>query len=319
MAVELEEITIGAGDHVVHFYEHESHLLRAVGRYLSAALENGAVAIVIATEAHRSAFEAQLEAGRSDLGDCCFGGRLIFLDAAATMAGFVHQGEVDREGFRQIVGSVVREAAATGNPVHAYGEMVALLWEAGHVLAAIELEKAWNELACEVPFALVCGYRSESVQGDEHADALQEVCHLHSSALHAPPAHDRHSSASRRGLSAHFEPERTAARQARHFVVDVLTRWGHAGGFLEDAQLVVTELATNAIVHARSPFSVRLQPQGRGVRLAITDTSLSRPTLHDAGPLATSGRGLRLVDALATNWGVELATDGKTVWAELQP
>jgi anti-sigma regulatory factor (Ser/Thr protein kinase) len=79
----------------------------------------------------------------------------------------------------------------------------------------------------------------------------------------------------------------------------------------------VSELATNAIVHARSPFSIQLQRRSRGVRLAVADGSPIRPTLHDGGPLGASGRGLRLVDALAASWGVELRSDGKVVWAEL--
>jgi anti-sigma regulatory factor (Ser/Thr protein kinase) len=317
MAVELEDITVGAGDHVVQFYEHDAQLASTVGRYLSAALDDGGVAIVIATAAHRRALEAELEAAGVNAAACCADGALVYLDAAATMAGFIHEGQVDHENFRRIVGSVVRQAAETGRPVHAYGEMVALLWEAGEVLGTIELERAWNDLGRELPFALVCGYRGESVQGDEHAEALQQICQLHSSVLQTSPTDDQHTRSSRGRISAHFEVEPTAPRHARHFVAQSLTRWGYGDALLEDAQLVVTELATNAIVHARTPFSVHLQPHGHQVRLAVADGSPVRPTLRDAAPLATCGRGLRLVDAVAATWGVELGSDGKTVWAEL--
>ena len=67
MAVALEEITVGAGEHVVQFYEDDSQLAQTVGGYLTAALEDGAVAIVIATEAHRRLFAAELEAAGVDL------------------------------------------------------------------------------------------------------------------------------------------------------------------------------------------------------------------------------------------------------------
>lgn len=86
---------------------------------------------------------------------------------------------------------------------------------------------------------------------------------------------------------------------------------------LDDAQLVVTELATNAIVHARSPFTVVAEARDSRVRLSVQDVSSITPTLRDPAPMGPSGRGLHLVAAVAVDWGVELTPDGKTVWAEL--
>ncbi len=316
MAVELVGITVGTGEHVVQFYEDDAQLAHTVGGYLTAAIEDGAVAIVIATEAHRDAFEKALEAAGLDPAACRLDGRLIVLDAAGTMARFVHHGQVDPDGFRETIGPVVAGAADTGRPVRAYGEMVALLWEAGDVLAAIRLEEAWNALAREIPFGLVCGYPSESVRGEENADALSQVCHLHSSVLDAPAASRAPAPAPETCI--HFPAERDAPRAARRFVVDALERCGHGGALLEDARLVVTELATNAVIHAKSPFSVVVRPHERGVHLSVRDSSRVRPTVRDEGPRAISGRGLRLVAMLATEWGVELTADGKAVWAELQ-
>jgi MEDS: MEthanogen/methylotroph, DcmR Sensory domain/Histidine kinase-like ATPase domain len=318
MAVGLEEIGVEAGEHVVQFYEDDGQLARTIGGYLTSALADGAVAIVIATEAHRRLFAAELEAAGMDSATSAREEKLIMLDAAATMARFVDAGRVDRDGFRRIVGSVVERAADSRRPVRAYGEMVALLWEAGDVLAAIELEKAWNDLARELPFALVCAYRSESVHGSEHAEALHEVCHLHTSVVGTPAAGERESSTAAE-VSAHFSPEFQAPASARHFVADVLSEWGYASGLLEDAKLVVSELATNAVMHARSPFSVVVSPSGNVVRLSVRDASRARPSLRADAGLAPSGRGLRLVDALSACWGVEFAGEGKTVWAELRP
>jgi anti-sigma regulatory factor (Ser/Thr protein kinase) len=311
MAVELEEITVETGEHVVQFYDDDSQLAQTVGGYLIRALEDGAVAIVIATEAHRRLFASELEAAGLDPVESFRDGTLIMLDAADTMARFTRAGEVDRAAFRQTVGSVVRRAAETGRPVRAYGEMVALLWEAGNVLGAIELEKAWNDLAGELPFALVCAYPSEAVQGPEHADALHEVCHLHTTVLDSEP----HAPSPK--ICAQYSAEREAPTAARHFVADVLEQWGHSRALLEDAKLVVTELATNAVIHARSAFSVEIRPRGAVVLISVQDASHARPTVRDSG-MAASGRGLRLVDALATNWGVEISREGKIVWAELQ-
>ena len=77
----------------------------------------------------------------------------------------------------------MRDAAASGRRVRAYGEMVALLWDAGDVLGAIELETLWHELGRELSFSLFCSYPASSVSGPEHAQALHQVCHLHSAVL----------------------------------------------------------------------------------------------------------------------------------------
>jgi anti-sigma regulatory factor (Ser/Thr protein kinase) len=98
---------------------------------------------------------------------------------------------------------------------------------------------------------------------------------------------------------------------ARRFVVDALTRWGVDGPSLDDARLVLSELTSNAVVHACSPFSVTIRPEGSLVRISVQDTSPVRPALRDNGVMGTSGRGLRLVAALSDDWGVDVTADGR--------
>jgi anti-sigma regulatory factor (Ser/Thr protein kinase) len=198
---------------------------------------------------------------------------------------------------------------------------VALLWDAGDVLGAIELEELWTQLGRELPFSLLCGYRSTSVSGPEHAEALQHICQLHSSVLQAPHAEGQagdHSGPSATEVSRRFPAERDAPRAARGFVADAMRRWGHSGTLLQDSVLVVSELATNAVVHARSAFSVVARREGSGVRLSVHDLSTAKPVLRSAPLLAPSGRGLQLVADITNDWGVETTSAGKTVWAELR-
>lgn len=314
MAVNWEDRVVEAGEHVVHFYEHDIQLAQTVSRYLTAAIASGGVALAISTDAHGRLLESELASAGLDPAECRHNGSLVILDAAATMSLFIDRGVVDRAGFRRVVGSIVRPLAEAGNPVLAFGEMVALLWEDGNVMAAIELEKAWNELLGELPFALVCAYRSASVQGNEHARALEEVCHLHSSVV-SPPHGDNDTTDA---ISARFPAAGDAPRRARRFVAMTLERWGRPASLLDDAQLVVTELASNAVMHAHSSFSVELRQQAGGVRVAVRDASPARPVLRDPDPYAISGRGLRIVAALAREWGVRPDDGGKAVWAELQ-
>ncbi len=61
--------------------------------------------------------------------------------------------------------------------------MVALLWDASRVETAIELEALWNELGNHDPFSLLCAYRTQSADGEQHQDAVVEVCRLHTETI----------------------------------------------------------------------------------------------------------------------------------------
>ena len=295
---------MGGGEHVVQFYDQQEDLAGAVGDYLGVAVTNREIAIVIATKEHRDLFEAEMARAGVDTARARRDGSVIWLDAAETLGRFVHDGEVDPGGFRAVVGSLVREAAQTGRPIKAYGEMVALLWEAGHVLAAIELEKLWNSLAAELSFSLFCAYNIHSAAGEEHAEALHEVCRLHTSVID--------------DATARFRAGPDAPFAARRFLAGLLGRRPYGGRVNHhDAQLVVSELATNAVIHAGTPFSVGVRYDGSTVRISVQDWSSTQPIMRENNPRALSGRGLRLIAMVSRAWGIDYGPDGKTVWAEL--
>src|SRR5438067_2034670 len=172
--------------HVVHFYERDADLVDVIVADLVDAWRAGAVAVLISTEPHRLAFEAAVVAAGVDVVAARRDGSLVTLDAADTVGRLVSHGQVDGQAFRSVVGGVMQRAAGTGRPVWAYGEMVALLWDAGDVLGAVELERLWNDLGQEIDFSLVCAYRASSVAAPGHAAALHEICGLHSEVFHAP-------------------------------------------------------------------------------------------------------------------------------------
>lgn len=115
----------------------------------------------------------------------------------------------------------------------------------------------------------------------------------------------------------HFGADVAEPRAARSFVVDVLRQAGVGSMTLDDAKLVVTELATNAVLHARSSFSVHVRAEESRVRIAVSDASSTPPAMAEMNVTATSGRGLQLVAAVSADWGVEATASGKVVWAEL--
>ncbi|MGV9722864.1 ATP-binding protein [Nocardia beijingensis] len=90
-----------------------------------------------------------------------------------------------------------------------------------------------------------------------------------------------------------------------------------AGAVVEDTVQVCDELAANAVVHARAPRGCRLTVAGHGGWLRVEVDDASHVPARIRRPDHTGGRGLILVDQLATCWGVDYHGRGKTVWAEL--
>ena len=84
---------------------------------------------------------------------------------------------------------------------------------------------------------------------------------------------------------------------------------------VERVRLVVTELADNAVRHARTPFRLRVTVHGESVRVEVADVDRRLPTPARPAPDAVSGRGLWLVSRLAYRWGAHPAAGGKIVWA----
>ena len=109
-------------------------------------------------------------------------GRLVLLDAASTLRTFLVDGTPDRALLAAGVGALVGELAGRGRKVRTAGEMVALLWADGNVAGALALEAAWNELADELGFALLCPYPSTVVETGD-LDHVGRLCALHSEVI----------------------------------------------------------------------------------------------------------------------------------------
>lgn len=118
-------------------------------------------------------------------------------------------------------------------------------------------------------------------------------------------------------VSPVLPPQLQAVRQARVFAHQELTAVG-LPECADDAGLMVSELAANAVLHARTPFTVHLRPTLEGgVRVEIEDGSALPPVLTAASNSAISGRGLDLVASMALRWGSHPVAGGKVVWFEV--
>jgi anti-sigma regulatory factor (Ser/Thr protein kinase) len=120
------------------------------------------------------------------------------------------------------------------------------------------------------------------------------------------------------GATAELRLARTpgAVPHARRYVAAAV----RAAGYDEEvsfAELAVTELVTNAVLHGRSPIAVRVLPGASSVRIEVADGSRISPVRAAPGRDAMTGRGLDLVEAIATRWGVEIGREGKVVWCDI--
>lgn len=113
-----------------------------------------------------------------------------------------------------------------------------------------------------------------------------------------------------------FAAEPASVTAARRFVVAVLAPT--SDDVRQTAELLVSELTTNAVRHVHTGFDLSVEHSRARVRVEVTDHGGGTPTMRCPGPTEPSGRGLRIVDMFAERWGVEHhPAGGKTVWFTL--
>ena len=115
-----------------------------------------------------------------------------------------------------------------------------------------------------------------------------------------------------------IEPERSNVALARRFVMDAIHRLGR-DKYADVAELLTSELVTNAVLHAGTTVSLTVSDEAGGLRVEVTDRSAAAPQRRRYSAEAGTGRGLGLVESLASAWGTRMGSPGKTVWFTLLP
>jgi anti-sigma regulatory factor (Ser/Thr protein kinase) len=108
----------------------------------------------------------------------------------------------------------------------------------------------------------------------------------------------------------------TAPALARGFVASTLTSWAVRDTFA-DVPLLASELVTNAVRHANGDVALSLQLDRDRMRVSVRDNSDAPPVMGDLATAHDGGWGLHIVDQLASSWGLETDSEGKTVWCEV--
>ena len=309
--------TSAPDDHAVCFYDGDQDAIAVVASFVAAGFSAGEPVIVVATAEHRPLLDAALVELGLDPGMLRSRGRFVTLDAEETLAGLMVDGMPDASAFRATVGGLVDDVQGDAARVRIFGEMVAVLWDEGNIAAALALEGYWNELASQRSFALLCAYPHAVLDQASLAD-VGRVCALHSDVMPPTSYHATGPATGYPGVqhtSWAFLPVPKAVPALRRFVGGTLRSWGEED-LVADAVMVSSEMATNAISHADSPFHASIERSAGVVRIAIEDAGPGTAAQRQAAHEDVSGRGIMIVEALAERWGHGHLPGGKVVWAE---
>jgi len=120
-------------------------------------------------------------------------------------------------------------------------------------------------------------------------------------------------------LERRFPPEPGSASEARRFVLEA--GWGDDEETRRRLASAVSEVVTNSILHARTPFSVEVRVRDDGIRVSVRDESPELPVRRHHDSLQPTGRGLLILDEVVDRWGFAPESDGmpgKSVWFEIE-
>jgi hypothetical protein len=150
---------------------------------VSTSLRLGDAVLVVATGDHRNRLVDDLERAGVDVRTAVRERRYIMLDAAETLATFMHDGVPDATRFSASLGTVLEDARArakSNQGLTVFGEMVAILWDGGQKAAALALEDIWNSALASSTFNLHCAYPRTAFSDPTE---LRSVCETHSHVL----------------------------------------------------------------------------------------------------------------------------------------
>ncbi len=184
-APQVDWTKMGEAEHFVQFYESDPFLIECVGGFVVAALREGACGLVLATADHRRELERRFAAEGVDFREAEATGRFVVCDAGDMLSHLIVDGAPNPQRFHETIGGFVAQLSKRGKRVHAFGEMVALLWADGNRDGAIALEQLWNELAKQHKFALFCAYPVEVFAKGDLAASFESVCGCHTRVIPA--------------------------------------------------------------------------------------------------------------------------------------
>lgn len=291
-------------------YRHDAQLVEAGGSFLSEALASGGAAIALASAEHMHALEGWVSLCGNDLAAAAQEGRYRGFEIEELLRSLAPGTNTAHALSAQLEAALV-QIPADAAPIHVFGEVAQALRAPRDVGAEVSFAALAQQLQGKRPMSLLCA-RHEDLPADEACVRQASGDDVLLEAPRFPAPLDGGNGAV--VCTAVLPPAPAACRAARRLVRAACASEAH-GDAVATAELVVSELAGNAVRHARSTFRADVSFGNGSVRLAVTDAQ-PLPDGWSGFPIARD-HGLGLVAALAEDWAVEPLAGGKVVWAEL--
>jgi anti-sigma regulatory factor (Ser/Thr protein kinase) len=331
--------------HQAFVYDDELELIRTIGEFSMEALGCGGAVILLARRDHLESVDEWVRLSGALLpraGSPPIDGRFQTIDIDEIICDLELVPDPSGELERLLRAACDRIPPECG-VLHVFGHLVGSLWERGQSQLSLEIELIGSRLAAERDVSVLCAYPARALGGRRDLESIRR-CHTrvvpHSTVPSQTAARSHVSDRSVADGSEEDGPPRVAAahtsvaqtkvfpasmpacRAARHFVRRTVQLAGNSDEMADAAELVCSELAANAVRHARSVFTVRVVCGDDGACVSVanecTPTGLGPGGAPEHFPVRVA-RGLGIVSALSSNWGVDDYDSGKVVWAELRP
>ena len=178
---------IASSRHVAQLFDDIESLAETVAEFVREGWQRHEPLLVVARPETWSLTSSRLVAGGFPIDEATASGRLVVLDAAATLTRFLRNGHLFSDRFDAHVGQLVRRLGERfGRRVRVYGEMVDILAAQGDLATARQLEHLWNGLGSSSSITLLCGYASGNFGDPRTAEALRAICSEHDVATAKP-------------------------------------------------------------------------------------------------------------------------------------
>lgn len=237
--------------HYVHFYEDDEFVIEAIGSFIGRGIRDGESVLVLATADHREELRKKLMAEGIDLAGLEERGLFTSLDAHDILSRVMDGGSLDENLFLEIVGNLVGEGMKSSHGLRVFGELVALLVEAGKEETAIRVEQLWNRIGREYFISIFCAYPIKGIQSAAQKDAFLRICNEHAEAIPGEGLHGKQGEGWRRTIadleqqSFSLEAELASRRQAQ---MELQSTRDQLAGFLDSASIGLTWVGPDGII-----------------------------------------------------------------------
>jgi hypothetical protein len=172
------EQPLHASQHQAQLFDSSKSLAETVAAFLTAALEQGGNALIVATPEHRELLTGRLDEAGWNVRKAIAANRLIVADAVQTLDKFMRQDRPSPVAFDEVVGTIVQRLSS-GKRVWIYSELADVLAARGNLRGAEQVEQLWNVLGRRECLTLFCGYASGHFGDPKTAKALGALCACH--------------------------------------------------------------------------------------------------------------------------------------------